>query len=114
MAVVTSRLCDVDNAHKDAEQHVFALDGTFFTADLCPADAVKLQKALEPYTKVAAELSAKEALKLTGGTTNGHEVDLQAVRAWAAKQDPPIKVAEKGRIAGDVIEKYLAANPPTT
>jgi hypothetical protein len=34
-------------------------------------------------------------------------VDLAAVRVWAAENG--IKVAPRGRVAGDVIERYKAA-----
>lgn len=112
MAVRNLRVCDVDNKHEDAQPHVFALDGEYYSADLCEVDAGKLTTALGPYIKVAVSVSAKEATK--GATTNGGSgLDLGAIREWAAAQTPPIEVAAKGRISGDVVEKYQAAHPET-
>jgi hypothetical protein len=112
MAVRQIRTCDLDEA-EDATQHVLAYDGVFFALDLCATDEGALEKALAKFIEAATEISAAEARKIVAATSEGTEVDPAVVRAWAAAQNPPIKIGLKGRIPADVTAKYLAANPTT-
>jgi Lsr2 len=108
MATRTIKVDDFDGKSEGAETVVFAAGGKFYEIDLAAASAKKLDDALAPFVAKAREITAKEATK---GASNGHEVDLGAVREWAAAQNPPIQVAPKGRVAAEVVERYLAANP---
>ena len=102
MATITSRVCDIDPKHKEAERHVFGADGEYFAADLCAEDAGKLTGALEPFTKVGTPLSAKDALKGDGAGS----FDPAVVRAWAIRKGK--QVNERGRIPADLVAEWRA------
>lgn len=111
MAKRTLIVDDYDGKSEGAEPVIFGVNGEYYEIDLVAANAKRLADALLPFASKARPISAKEALKASNPTNGGSEVDLTAVREWAAAQDPPIQVAAKGRISGDVIEKYQAAHP---
>jgi hypothetical protein len=104
VAVRTTRICDVDPKHEDAEPIVFGASGEFFTADMCAADSAKLTAALEPFTKVAAPISARDALR---GINGAADFDPQVVRAWATRNGKA--VADKGRVPADIVAAWRAA-----
>jgi hypothetical protein len=98
-----SLLVDDLDGSEAAETVRYGIDGESYSIDLSAANAKKLRDFLAKYNAVARK---------RGNGSNGHssEVDLNAVRQWA-KQNR-IKVAPKGRIAQDVMNRYTAANPP--
>ena len=103
MATITSRVCDIDPKHKEAEPVVFGMGGEYFSADLCTEDTDKLTAALEPYVKVGTPLSAKDALK--GGNGAGN-FDPAVVRAWAQRKGKPVN--DRGRVPADLVTEWRA------
>ena len=98
---VTSLVDDIDgSAAKETIQ--FALDGTQYTIDLSGRNAEKFRGDMEKWIKVATKVGGRRGRK-----TNGHGVDLKAVRAWAASNK--IELSSRGRVPGSVIEQYRAA-----
>jgi len=98
-----------------ADQTVtFALEGKGYEIDLNSKEAEKLRSLLEPYIKAGRSVG-----RATGGAVrrtarskdglNAQGVSPVAVRAWAAAQQPPVKVAPQGRIPASVIDAYKAA-----
>lgn len=107
MATVTSKVCDVDPKHGDAESVVYGTAGEFFTADLCEADRGKLDKALEPYLAVGTPVELRD-LARNGNTGGGFNPSV--VRSWAQANGIPI--ADKGRVPAETVEKWRAATQP--
>lgn len=106
MAVRQIRTCDIDAKHEDADAVVFGGLGQFFTADLCAADATKLEKALEPFVVVASAISARDV----GKQANGQDFEPAVVRAWAIRNGHTIN--EKGRVAADIVAAWRKAQQP--
>jgi Lsr2 len=113
MAKRTLIVDDYDGKSEGAETVVFGVNGEYYEIDLAAASLKKLTDAVTPFIEKGRSISAKDALKSTK-ENGGPEVDLGAIREWAAAQTPPIVVAPKGRIAADVVTQYLAANPTPT
>jgi len=104
----TIKFDDLDSTQEAAETLTFSLDADAYSIDLSSGNADKLRKALAPFLKVGRPMGLKELLKLHATTSsNGTEVDSTAVRAWAAQNN--ITLNPKGRIPGDIVEKYVAA-----
>ncbi len=97
-------LDDVDG-RPAAETLVFGIDGTNYEIDLSEKNAKALRKALELYVGAGRRTGGR----LTRGTAKpvATGVDNTAVRAWAASNG--IEVSARGRISGEVIDKYRAA-----
>lgn len=109
MATVTSRICDLDPKHKDAEPQVYGAGGEFFSADLCAEDAAKLAAAIEPFVKVGVPISARDALR----GVNGGAVDPAIVRAWAQRSGK-YQLGDRGRIPADVVKAWREETGPKT
>jgi Lsr2 len=111
---VTVSLVDDFDGTEAAETIRFALDGKTFEIDLSKANASELRRSLRPYVDRArgARRSTSNrngkptrAKRKSGGRTEGY--DRTEVRKWAKSHR--IKVAPRGRIANDVVEKWRAA-----
>jgi hypothetical protein len=92
-----------------AETVTFGLDGRSFEIDLSEKNAKALRKELAPWVASARRVSGRRSTS-TRTSSNGkasHSVDPKAVRAWAASNG--FDVSPRGRIPGEVLEKYLAA-----
>lgn len=109
MATRTFKVCDFDEKHEATETMVIVLDEEAVELDACEPCAKKARDTVQK-VMVGRQVTLKDLAKRAG---NGAEVDLTAVRLWAAAQTPPIVVAAKGRVAADVIEKYVAATQPS-
>lgn len=96
---------DIDGS-AEAEPVTFALNGTEYTIDLSAANQEKLDEALKPYIAKAKRVSRRRKAKSSGASASG--VDTAAARKWAL--DNGYKVSDRGRIPGDVLNAYLAAN----
>jgi len=73
-----------------------------------PPDAVSgPQDAEELHGLVERRSQLPDAPPLVAPQRSATEVDLSAVRAWA--RDQGITVTERGRVAKDVVDKYLKA-----
>jgi hypothetical protein len=66
----------------------------------------------EQRDRYAAAVEARRAELAAGQPAGEPEVDLAAVRAWAA--DNGIVVSPRGRVAKAVVDQYLAAQHPHT
>jgi hypothetical protein len=89
---------DLDGS-KASETVTFAIDGTQYEIDLNDQNAQALRSALA--RKVGGRRSGR---KSTNGSSN---VDLKAVRAWAASNG--VELSSRGRIPQAVLDQYRAA-----
>lgn len=101
----TVTLLDDTDGKPAVETVPFGLDGATYEIDLSDRNAKALRKALEPFVaagrRTGGRLTRGNAKQVATG------VDNQAVRAWAASNG--IELAARGRIPGEIIEKYRAA-----
>ena len=109
MAQKTLVILEDDTDGTKADETVrFALDGTTYELDLSEANAKKLRGALEPWVKAARRTGGRRSSSSASRNGNGHaEVDLKAVRAWAASNG--VELSNRGRVPAKVIEQYKAA-----
>ncbi len=103
--VVVELTDDVDGKPA-AETISFGLDGKTYEIDLSTKNAKALRKELEPWVGAARRLSGRKT-RTTSAAASTTGVDNKAVRAWAASNG--IELSARGRIPGEVIEKYRAA-----
>ena len=112
---VTVALVDDFDGTEAAETVKFALDGKNFEIDLSKSNANELRRTLRPYvdrargarrTTGARRGKRGPARGGAGGRSEGY--DRTEVRAWAKTNR--IKVASRGRIANDVVEKWRKAS----
>jgi Lsr2 len=98
-----------------SETVTFGLDGVAYEIDLTDAEANELRDALSTYVK-AGRKTGGSARKTSGNTGRrasrgnaggGKDYDPTAVRKWAESQG--ITVSPRGRISGDVLEKFRAS-----
>lgn len=108
---VTTLVDDIDNGPAD-ETVSFALDGTSYEMDLSKSHAQQLRDALAPYLGAARKSSGSGrrpgSRGRSGGSASGGS-DRQKVadiRSWAKSKG--LKVSERGRISGAVLEQYEA------
>lgn len=100
---------DLDGKSEAAETVQFALDGAAFEIDLTEANAAKLRKALDRYVAAGRRIrntspSTRQPASRRGeGRSRG---ELTQIRAWAAEAG--YEVAERGRIAKNILEAYDA------
>ncbi|MET7741992.1 histone-like nucleoid-structuring protein Lsr2 [Streptomyces sp. NPDC005385] len=81
-----------------------------YDVDMSPASREKLIKALAPFTK-NARVKSTPVVTASAASASKSSHDLNAIRAWAKENNH--EVADKGRIAGKVIEAYYAATGKT-
>ncbi|NNG40679.1 Lsr2 family protein [Flexivirga sp. ID2601S] len=96
---------DIDGSPADETVQV-GLDGRQYEIDLSAAHAAELRDNLAPFIQVARRSqTGRKTARPTRAVPTG--VDNAAVRAWAKAHK--IEVSPRGRIAQQVIDKYLAA-----
>lgn len=99
---------DIDGS-PDARSHSFALNAEQFEIDLSDENFKKLQEALAPYMEAGAKVTNKLPRASTAaGKSSSNKEELQKIRAWAQEQG--LNVSPRGRISGEVVEKYQAAH----
>ena len=107
---VTTLVDDIDGSEA-AETVTFGLDGATYEIDVNEAHAADLREVLAPFVSVARRISGSggRARAAAGAPRQrgGSDVDPKAVRAWAEANG--VAVSPRGRIKGDVLEKYRAA-----
>ena len=109
--IVTELTDDTDG--KPANETVtFALDGREYEIDLSSKNAAALRKAFDVYVKNGRRIGGRRRGRASSGASSSSpgsksDVDTKAVREWANKNGH--KVSERGRIPGNVIEAYQAA-----
>ena len=110
---VTISLIDDFDGSEAAETVKFGLDGKSYEIDLSRANASELRRALRPYidrSRTARRSPAGRRAKSASGrgpSRRSEGYDRAEVRAWAKANR--IKVASRGRISNDVVEKWRKA-----
>lgn len=95
---------DLDGS-KASETVTFAIDGTQYEIDLNEQNAQKLRADLDGYISKARKVGGGRSGRKS---TDGHgNVDLKAVRAWAASNN--VELSSRGRVPQAVLEQYRAA-----
>jgi hypothetical protein len=87
-----------------SETVTFAIDGTQYEIDLNDQNAQALRSALDGYVIKARKVGRRSGRKSTDGSGN---VNLKAVRAWAASNG--VELSSRGRIPQAVLDQYRAA-----
>ena len=112
---VTVSLVDDFDGTEAAETIKFALDGKSYEIDLSKSNANELRRTLRPYIdrsrsarrSATARRSAKGSSGRRGPARRSEGYDRTEVRAWAKANR--IKVAPRGRIANDVVDRWRKA-----
>jgi hypothetical protein len=90
------------------ETVTFGFEKVEYQIDLSKVNADKLRKALEPYVSAARAVGGSKPGRRGGGRSQrGRDYDIAALRAWAASNK--IDVPPRGRIPGEIVEKFKAA-----
>jgi hypothetical protein len=86
----------------------FALDGAEYEIDLNEGHSKELRESLAKYVGHARKVGGTARRAPRGAAARrAAAIDTTAVRAWAKEQGIDIK--ERGRVPGDIVEKYRAA-----
>lgn len=105
------KFCDLDESHEATDSVALAMNGEAVEIDCCAEDLKKIQDTMVKLMKPGRSINVRDlARRPTNGT--GPEADPQVVRSWA--QAKGIAVADKGRVAEDVVNQWRAAGSPTT
>jgi hypothetical protein len=113
---VTVSLIDDFDGTEAAETVKFSIDGKSYEIDLSKANANELRRTLRPYIdraraarrSPAARRTTKSASGRRGPARRSEGYDRTEVRAWAKANR--IKVAPRGRISNDIVEKWRNAS----
>lgn len=104
---VTVTLTDDLDPKLAADETVsLSLDGVDYEIDLSSANADKLRAKLAPWVEKARRVSGKG--KATRKRSSLSRDQSQAIREWASRAGH--KVSARGRIPGEVVEAFKAAN----
>ncbi len=103
---------DLDGG-RATETVAFALEGANYEIDLSKRNADKLRRALRPYLESGRRVKRAgpgRAAKTARRSATGHseDYDRAEVRAWAKSHR--VKVAPRGRISNDVVERWRQSN----
>lgn len=104
---VTVSLTDDLDGSPGSETVSFGLDGKFYDIDLSETNAKEMREILADFVgaaRVVTNTTTPAKRQARGSNTE----ELQAMRTWAAENG--LKVAERGRIARDVVDAYHAAH----
>jgi hypothetical protein len=110
---VNVMLIDDLDGGRATETVAFALEGSNYEIDLSKRNADKLRRALRPYLESGRRVKRGpqgRGAKGTRRSATGHseDYDRAEVRAWAKSHR--IKVAPRGRISNDVVERWRESN----
>lgn len=93
----------------NAKEVSFSLNGKSWVIDLSAKNRAALERALKPYIAKATEQgrppSRRKAIR--SSSRSKARTDLAAVREWAKSNGH--QVSDRGRISGDVLKAYDAA-----
>jgi hypothetical protein len=106
--VITQLVSDLSGdeiASGKGETIEFSYRGVSYSIDLTDKEAAGFDKAIATYLEHASKTGGRR--KSAGGDSKS-DYSAKDVRAWAKAQK--IDVPERGRIPGEVVEKYKAAN----
>lgn len=104
--ITTTEYIDDLDGSAAAGTVTFGFEGRNYEIDLSKANARALEKTMALYVGHARKVRAPRAKSASRRASDTH--DLAAVREWAARNG--FEVAERGRIARDVLDAYDAAN----
>lgn len=107
---VVTELTDDTNGKPADETVTFGLDGREYEIDLTSKNAAALRKAFDVYVKNGRRVGGRRP-RSSGAPRSSNpksELDTRAVREWAGKNG--FQVSERGRIPGNVLQAYKAAN----
>ncbi|QWF84637.1 histone-like nucleoid-structuring protein Lsr2 [Amycolatopsis sp. CA-230715] len=98
---------DIDGS--EASQTVpFSLDGVSYEIDLSEDNAVNLREELAPYVAAARRIGGRKSGPSASRSSDPARRERnREIRAWA--QDNGYDLAERGRLASEVIEAFEAA-----
>ena len=110
---VTVTMIDDLDGGRATETIAFALGGTNYQIDLSKRNADGLRRALKPYIEAGRRAKRTSAGRSTNGarrpgSARSENYDRAEVRAWAKSRR--IKVAPRGRIGNDVVERWRQSN----
>lgn len=95
---------DLDGGAADGTVQ-FGLDGLNYEIDLSDKNAAALRKAFAKYVEHGRKLAGAGRRGARGGKRPGTDRETtNAIREWAKQQG--LKVADRGRIPGDIVERY--------
>ncbi|MFD4858348.1 histone-like nucleoid-structuring protein Lsr2 [Streptomyces atratus] len=96
---------DITGAESDDVQtHTFALNGTEYEIDLTDESFAKLLEAFEPIMEHGRRVKKSRSSRGTSSKPGGDPV---RVRKWA--KDNGYEVNARGRVPGEIVAAYLAA-----
>lgn len=111
---VTVSLIDDFDGTEAAETVRFAIDGKSYEIDLSKTNANELRRTLRPYIDRSRTARRTPNSRRTGKGSSGRGparrsegYDRTEVRAWAKANR--IKVAPRGRISNEIVEKWRKA-----
>ena len=84
----------------------FSLGNDSWEVDLSDKETSKFYDLLKPYQDAGTKVSGR-GVRRSRSASQAPTVDTKAVRKWAESNG--IEVSARGRIPGDVIEKFKAA-----
>jgi hypothetical protein len=110
--VIVTMTDDIDGG-RATETITFALEGASYQIDLSKRNADGLRRSLKPYIEAGRRIrrasksrGAENTRRSASAVSEGY--DRAEVRAWAKSHR--IKVAPRGRIANNVVERWLRSN----
>lgn len=103
--VIHKMIDDLDGSEAN-ETVRFALDTVHYEIDLNDKNAAELRAILAPYIAAGTKVTARIGSRTAGVGFRAERQRNQQIRAWAARNN--ITVKARGRIPGDVIEKWQA------
>lgn len=104
--VITQLISDLSGteiAEGSGETVEFSYRGTSYTIDLTGKEAVEFDHAITNYLENATKVGARRK-----AVSRASEYKAKEVRAWAKANG--LVVPDRGRIPGEIIERYLAAS----
>ena len=109
MAIKTVLVDDFDGTPLalGASSTTFSINGVAYEIDLTPDNLEQLRTALAPFI-AAARRSGSAPAKAAKAAKGSDPARLNAIREWARANGH--SVAERGRIAGSIIEAFDAAH----
>jgi hypothetical protein len=106
---IVTEVTDDTNGKPADETVTFGLDGGEYEIDLTSKNAAALRKALDAYVKNGRRVGGRRPRSSggSGSSRSRSDLDTKAVRQWASKNG--FQVSERGRIPGNVVDAYQAA-----
>lgn len=99
---------DISNVEVvDGERVVFSYRGVDYAIDLTAQEAKEFDQAIALYTGNAQRVGGRKQ-RAGGSAATTDKEQLAKIREWAA--DNGFKVAERGRIRGEILEAYENAH----